>query len=367
MARKLKSDRLLFYTTITLAFAGLVMVYSASNMLKPQAGGQPGLFLAKQILLTVLGVAAMAATMRVNYHAYRLPAVLWTILGVALLSLAVVLLFGPRINGARRWFQIAGVGIQPSEFAKLAMIMYAAAVLDRRMDRIADLRYSLGPIAVVLAVVLGLIYFEPDMGNSVVLLAVISVMVFAAGIPWKVTAWLGGALVPLVGLVAVLQRYRIRRFLVFLNPESDPQGDGFQLIQSLIAVGTGGITGRGLGESIQKMLYLPYPQSDFVYAVTAEELGLVGVTLMLLGFVLVAWRGLRVVFRAPDAYGSLLALGVTTMIAVQAFVHISVVLGLVPTKGIPLPLVSAGGSSLIVTLAAVGVLLNISQQASAEG
>jgi cell division protein FtsW len=192
-------------------------------------------------------------------------------------------------------------------------------------------------------------------------------MVFAAGVPMRYLLALAGGIVPLLVGIARLEPYRIKRFTIFLHPETDPLGDGFQILQSLIAVGTGGVTGRGLGESVQKLFYLPYPHTDFIYAVTAEELGLVGATVMMALFAILTWRGLRVVARAPDAFGALLALGLTMMIAVQAFVNISVVLGLLPTKGIPLPFVSAGGSSLIVSLAGMGVLLNISQQASAEG
>lgn len=367
MARKLKSDRMLFYTTMVLAFSGLVMVYSASNMLTPQNASQSSVFLIKQILFTVLGVAAMAATMKINYHAYRMPTFIWALVGFTILALVAVLVVGPRINGTHRWFKLAGVGVQPSELAKIAMIIFAAAVLERRMDRIKDLRYALGPIAAVMAIMLALIVKQPDFGSAVAVLAVVAVMVFAAGVPMRYLLALAGGIVPLLVGIAILEPYRIKRFTIFLHPETDPLGDGFQILQSLIAVGTGGVTGRGLGESVQKLFYLPYPHTDFIYAVTAEELGLVGATVMMALFAILTWRGLRVVARAPDAFGALLALGLTMMIAVQAFVNISVVLGLLPTKGIPLPFVSAGGSSLIVSLAGMGVLLNISQQASAEG
>ena len=367
MARKLKFDRMLFYTTIVLAFSGLVMVYSASNMLTPQDGSQSGAFLIKQILFIVFGLAVMAAAMKFDYHAYRMPAFIWTMLTITIVALLAVLVFGPKINGTHRWFRLAGVSLQPSELAKITMIIFAAAVLEQRMDRIKELRYSLGPIAVLLAILFALFYLEPDFGSAVAVVAVVAVMVFAAGIPIRYLMFIGAGAIPLLALFAILEPYRVRRFLIFLHPEQDPLKDGFQILQSLIAVGTGGVTGRGLGESVQKMAYLPYPHTDFIYAVTAEELGLVGATLMLVCFAILTWRGLRVVSRAPDAFGSFLALGITAMLAVQAFVNISVVLGLMPTKGIPLPFVSAGGSSLIVSLAAMGALLNISQQASAEG
>ena len=367
MARKLKSDRVLFFTTIVLTFSGLVMVYSASIMLTLQDGSQSGELLAKPLLFTVFGLAVMAATMRVNYHAYRLPTFIWTLLAFTIVALVMVLVFGPKINNTHRWLRLGRVSIQPSEFAKITIIIFAAAVLEQRMDRIKELRYALGPIAAVLAVVLPLIVFEPDYGTAVAVLAVVAVMVFAAGIPFRHLLLIAGVTLPLVAAVGLLAPYRVSRFLIFLHPELDPLGKGFHILQSLIAVGTGGVTGRGLGGSVQKLAYLPYPSSDFIYAVTAEELGLVGATLMLAGFGILTWRGLRVVSRAPDAFGSLLALGLTAMIAVQAFVNISVVLGMMPTKGIPLPFVSAGGSSLIVSLAGMGVLLNISQQASADG
>jgi cell division protein FtsW len=196
------------------------------------------------------------------------------------------------------------------------------------------------------------------------ILAIAGVMVFGAGLAYSYAGVLALALVPMAGVIAWLEPYRVRRMLAFLNPWEDPQGDGFQAVQSMIAVGTGGVTGRGLGYSVQKLFYLPYPHTDFIYAVVAEELGLIGATLILVGFCIMTWRGLRIVSRAPDAFGSFLALGLTTMIAVQAFVNISVVLGLMPTKGIPLPLVSAGGSSLLINLIAMGILLNVSQHAS---
>jgi cell division protein FtsW len=275
------------------------------------------------------------------------------------------LLFGPEINGTHRWFAVAGVGIQPSELAKLALILFTAAVLERRMDRIGEPKYALGPIVVVLAPVLALIMFQPDFGSSVALLAIVAVMVFAAGLPWRYIASAAVAVVPVVAAVAVLAPYRVRRLTAFLDPWEVRLGDGYQVVQSLIAVGSGGLTGKGLGYSVQKLGYLPYPNTDFIYAVVGEELGLAGASLVLICFCVITWRGLNAASHAPDAFGSLLALGLTAMIAVQAFVNMSVVLSLLPTKGITLPFISAGGSSLLVSLAGMGVLLNISQRASA--
>jgi cell division protein FtsW len=270
------------------------------------------------------------------------------------------------VNNARRWFSLGGLGVQPAELAKLTAIFFVAAILERRRHRINDLRYALVPIGVVVAGLIVLIMFEPDFGTSVSLAVIAAIMVFAAGLNYGYLA--GGilAVLPIVGYLAVSAPYRFKRILTFLNPWADPLGDGFQIIQSLIAVGTGGITGKGLMHGVQKLFYLPEPQSDFIYAVISEELGLIGATLVLVCFSVIVWRGLRVALRAPDTFGAYLAMGLTAMVGVQAFVNMSVVLSLLPTKGIPLPFVSAGGSSLIINLVGMGVLLNVSQHASTE-
>ncbi|MFO7691752.1 MAG: putative lipid II flippase FtsW [Vicinamibacterales bacterium] len=365
MARKLKFDRLLFITTLALIAVSIVMVYSASNLMAAQESVRPNAYLAKQALFAAMGLVAMFIAMRIDYERYRDPRLVVGLLAFTLVALAAVLLIGPRINGTRRWFAVAGVGIQPSELAKLAIILFTAAVLERRMERISEPGYAVGPIVVAVVPVLGLMMLQPDFGSSLVLLAIVAVMVFAAGLPWRYVVKAGAVIVPVVAVVAILDRYRIRRLTAFLDPWADRQDSGYQLVQSLIAVGSGGVTGNGLGYGVQKLGYLPYPHTDFIYAVVGEELGLVGATVLLACFCVITWRGLKTASRAPDAFGSLVALGLTAMIGVQAFVNMSVVLGLLPTKGITLPFVSAGGSSLIVSLVGMGVLLNISQRASA--
>jgi cell division protein FtsW len=290
---------------------------------------------------------------------------IWTGLGVVGLALIAVL-FSPPVNNARRWFGFAGIGVQPSEMAKLVAIFFIAALLERRMHRIDDIKYALMPIGLVVLGLVGLILLEPDFGTSMALVLVAAVMVFAAGLNYRYI--LGVILVgaPAVYILVMGTAYRRQRVLTFLDPWRDPLGAGFQIIQSLIAVGTGGVWGKGLMNGVQKLFYLPEPHTDFIYSVISEELGLVGATLVLLCFCVVTWRGLRVALRAPDTFGAFLALGLTTMVAVQAFFNISVVLGLLPTKGIPLPFVSAGGSSLLVNLIGMGILLNVSQHASSE-
>jgi cell division protein FtsW len=366
MARKLKSDKLLFIATLALVCASLVMVYSSSAVIgMEQYQQRPTFFLFKQVTFALLGLALMPVLMKIDYRRYRQPAVIWTALAMVGFALVAVL-FGPRINGARRWFGIAGIGVQPSEFAKIVVIFFVAAILERRMDRIDDLRHSLLPVGVVLGCIVGLIMLQPDLGTALSIIVIVSAMVFAAGINYRYIVGLLLVSVPAAYIVLMSADYRQRRMKVFLDPWSDPLGDGFQVIQSLIAVGTGGWMGRGLMAGVQKLYYLPYPHTDFIYAVIGEELGLLGTTVILACFCVIAWRGLRTSMRAPDRFGAFLALGLTAMVVVQAFFNISVVLGLLPTKGIPLPFVSFGGSSLLMSMVGMGILLNVSQHASAS-
>jgi cell division protein FtsW len=362
MARKLKSDRILFLTTILLVAVSIVMVYSASAVMADDKLGQPYFYLIKQLLWATLGVALLRLVMRVDYRVYREPVFIWSCLAVVTIALVAVL-FGPAVNNARRWFAIGGLGIQPSELAKLVAIIFIAALLERRMHRINEIRYALLPISIVVGILVGLILLEPDFGTAMSLALIAAVMVFAAGLNY---AYIAGAVLATLPVVAVLvmgSAYRRKRLMTFVHPWDDPLGDGFQIIQSLIAVGTGGITGRGVMNGVQKLFYLPEAHTDFIYAVISEELGLLGATCVLACFCVITWRGLRIALRAPDAFGAYIALGLTTMVAVQAFVNMSVVLGLLPTKGIPLPFVSAGGSSLLINLIGMGVLLNVSQHA----
>jgi cell division protein FtsW len=303
--------------------------------------------------------------MRVDYRTYRNEPFIWSLLGVVVLMLVAVLFSAP-VNGTRRWFGVGGLGIQPSELAKVACVFFTALMLERRMHRIDELSYSLLPIALIVGLIVALVLLQPDFGTSISLALVVAVMVFAAGLHYRYFVGLALVALPAIYIVLVAAPYRRRRLLAFWDPWADPLGDGFQIIQSLVAVGTGGVFGRGLMGGVQKLFYLPEPHTDFIYAVISEELGLIGATAILLCFCVIAWRGLRIAARAEDTFGSFVALGLTTMIAAQAFVNISVVLGLMPTKGIPLPLVSFGGSSLLINLLGMGVLLNISQHETSE-
>jgi cell division protein FtsW len=365
VARTLKYDKVLFTATLLLVCAGIVMVYSASALVALERYQQPYLFVTRQVMWTVLGLALLAVAMRIDYRTYRNDTFVWALLGLVTLMLVAVLFSAP-INGTRRWFGVGGLGVQPSELAKLVCVLFTALILERRMHRIDEVSYSLLPIGIVVSVLMGLILLQPDFGTAMALLLIVVAMVFAAGLNYRYLVGTVLVALPAIYLVLVSAPYRRRRLLAFWDPWADPLGDGFQIIQSLIAVGTGGVFGRGLMEGVQKLFYLPEPHTDFIFAVIGEELGLIGATGVLACFCLIGWRGLRISLRAQDSFGSFVALGLTSMIVVQAFVNMSVVLGLLPTKGIPLPLVSAGGSSLLISLLGMGVLLNISQHESAE-
>ncbi len=362
MARKLKVDIVLVWAILALLVVGLAGVYSASVLMAQRAHQDSFYYLIRQALWAMLGVACLLVTMRVDYHVYRHRLALVAMLASTTLGLIVVYLLRP-VNGSHRWLGFGGLGIQPSEFAKIVTIIFIAATLEEWLERRELLKPVLSRIATVVAVFLVLIVKEPDLGSALALAAIACSMLFVAGISYRWVAAVGAiaamAVPPLIYLV--MKGYHMGRLQAWLDPWSVREGKGFQVIQSFIAVGSGGVTGKGFMQGVQKMLYLPEPHNDFIYAVIGEEVGLIGTTIVLLLFAVVAWRGLRAARRAPDAYGSLLATGITALLALQAFVNMSVVTGLLPAKGIALPFVSAGGSSMAASLLATGILLNVSQ------
>ena len=363
MARKLKSDKLLFTATLLLVCISVVMVYSASAVMAVEAKQAPYYYLLKQAAWALLGLCFVPIVMRIDYRAYRQPMVIWTMLGVVSLALVAVL-FGRPVNGARRWLGVGPLGVQPSELAKIAIVFCTAALLERRMERIDEVGYSLVPIGLAVGLIVALILAEPDLGTAVTVLMIAAAMVFAAGLNYGYILGLLLTSLPVGYVLIATSEYRMKRVHAFLDPYSDALGDGYQMIQSMIAVGTGGLTGRGLMNGLQKLFYLPEPHNDFIYGVIGEELGLIGSTVVVICFCIITWRGLRTAMRAPDRFGTFVAIGLTTMIGFQAFFNISVVLGLLPTKGIPLPFVSAGGSSLLINMIGMAVLLNVSQHAT---
>ena len=358
MARKLKTDAWLFTATLLLLAVSAAWVYSASANAK-----DPEELLIKQGMWIAVGIVGMLVMMQWDYHLFLRPKALPILVGLVVVGLVAVF-FGRPIRGATRWISFGPLNLQPSEFAKLTVILFAASSIGRKLEANEPLPPAFARIGLLVALLAGLIYKEPDAGTAATVAGISVAIVFAAGIPYRWVA-VGALAAPLAVVLAVLDEgYRWERWVAFIYG-TDPQGAGYQGIQSLIAVGTGGWWGRGFMEGVQKMGYLPFPHNDFIYAVIAEEKGLVGATFVLACFAVIVWRGLRVAQTAPDAFGSLVAVGITAMIGLQALFNISVVLSLVPNKGIPLPFVSAGGSSMLVSLLAMGILLNISQQASA--
>jgi cell division protein FtsW len=362
MAKRVSVDRWLFTVTMLLVFVGLVMVFSASAVMARERFGSEYAFLSKQLMWAAAGLIAMVLAMQVDYRRYRHPALVFPLLGLTTLLLISVF-FLDRSHNTHRWFRVGAFSFQPSELAKPVLILFLAYFLAGRTKDMDDARNTLLPAAAPVVVLLGLIVLQPDLGTAIACASIAACILYVAGMRLRYFAYaVGASLVPLYFLIFHVA-FRRDRILAFLNPYAERQKAGFHLIQSLIAVSTGGITGTGLMEGKQKLFYLPEPHTDFIFAVTAEELGLVGAMFVVTLFAIFLWRGMRASWRTEDVFGRYLAVGITSMVVLQAFINISVVLGMMPTKGIPLPLVSYGGSSLFVTLACVGVLLNITKQA----
>lgn len=363
MARTLRSDKVLFWEALALVCASLVMLYSASAVVASNREGDPyGVFF-HQLPWAILGVVALLVMMRVDYHVLRKPEVIWPVVGFTVVALMAVFLF-PARKGATRWIGLFGLHFQPSELAKLVAVVFSATVLERRMHRIDDVKWALGPVLLVAGGMAALIVAQNDLGTPLVLVMAVAATIVAAGLAWRYLAGMALVMLPVIAGLIVMAPHRMSRVMSFMDPEANLTGSGYQLWQSKIALGVGGFLGVGLGKGIQKLTFLPEPQNDFIFAVIGEELGLMGTTAMVIAFAVIAWRGLRASLIAPDRFGSLLGVGLTMMIAVQAMVNMTVVTGMAPTKGLPLPLVSAGGSALLMNMIAMGILLNISQQAS---
>jgi cell division protein FtsW len=362
MAKRVSVDRWLFGATLLLVLLGLVMVFSASAVMAKDRFGSPYTFVLRQLAWAISGVLAMLALMRVDYRRYKHPAIVFTLLGVTMVLLVGVL-FLDRSHNTHRWIRFGSFSFQPSELAKPALILYLAYFLETRTKAIDDWRRTLLPAALPSILFSLLIIKQPDLGTALVCMAMTASVLFVAGMELKYLGYGFAASLPLLYYLLFHVGFRRQRMLAFLDPWADAQGAGFHMIQSLIAVGTGGITGLGLMEGKQKLFYLPEPHTDFIFAVIAEELGLLGAVAVVALFGVICYRGMRAAIRTSDLFGRFLAVGITSTIAIQAFFNISVVLGILPTKGIPLPLISYGGTSLFITLACIGVLLNISQQA----
>lgn len=360
MAKKLAPDKWLFAATVGLALFGVVMVYSASALIAQRENGSQFYYVIKQGMWTTIGFAVMFGTMQFNYQQLKRRRIVYGLLIITVFMLLAVFAFS-RTNGAHRWIKLAGFSLQPSELAKLTLALFLAYFLELKAGEERDFFRTFVPCGFVTVILVLLIVLEPDLGTALMLGVVFTVMTFTAGARLKHLAVAAApALVVLAGML-IFVPWRFGRIITFLDPWADPQNKGFQVVQSLIAVGSGGAHGLGFAQGKQKMLFLPFAHSDFIFAVVSEELGLIGALGVVGVFALFLWRGIRAALHAPDRFGMLLSVGIVTSIVAQALFNISVVLSMVPTKGIPLPFISYGGSSLVPTLAAVGILLNVSQ------
>lgn len=355
----------MFGIAASLALFGAMMVYSASAMfaLKESNSASQFTYFYKQIAFTVGGLAAMFIVSKIDYRIYQKPWVVISICGVTVVMLLAVFGFPP-INGARRWIRVGGFSFQPSELAKIALPIFLAYFLTKKEETVADLKGTVFPCLLVFGILAGLVFLEKDLGTTIVLCAIFSVVYFAAGARILHIASVAGVLM-LIGIGAIFfAPWRVARMMAFLDPFEYADDEGYQVVQSLYAIGSGGIFGEGYAKGHQKLFYLPYPYSDFIFSVVGEELGLVGTLAVVIAFGLLLWRGARAAVMAPDRFGNLLAIGIITGIIVQALFNISVVTSILPAKGIPLPFISYGGSSVVVTLIGVGIMLNISKFAT---
>jgi len=361
MAKRVSVDKWLFTVILLLVFLGLIMVFSASAVMARERFGSSYSFLLRQLGWAAAGIAAMLVVMNIDYKQYRRSSIVFTFLGFTCLLLVGVFLFHDSHN-THRWIKLGPLSFQPSEPAKPAIILYLAYFLESRWQQIADWKHVLLPAAAPSVLLAALIIKEPDLGTAVACMAITASVLYIAGMKMRYLGY--GLLASLLPLYLLIVRvpWRWHRIIAFLDPWKDPQGHGFHIIQSMIAVSTGGLMGAGLMEGKQKLFYLPEPHTDFIYANIAEELGLWGAALVVVLFSVFLYRGIRTALRTQDPFARFLATGITAMVVVQALINMSVVLGMMPTKGIPLPFVSYGGSSLFITLASVGILLNITQQ-----
>jgi cell division protein FtsW len=361
VAKRVSVDRWIFVVTVLLVSIGLMMVFSASAVLSREKFGSAYTFLVRQAVWAVAGLIAFAVLMNTDYRKLKSPPVVFSLLGVTLFLLVAVF-FLDRSHNVHRWIRLGAASFQPSELAKPALILFLSYFMAERGSDLSDWKRTLLPAAIPTLLFTALIMKQPDLGTALMCLAVSGAIFFTAGMQMRYLGYAFAAMVPVLYVMIWRVPWRRDRMLAFMDPFADPQGKGFHTIQSLIAVSTGGVTGAGLMEGKQKLFYLPEPQTDFIFAVTAEELGLIGSLIVVSLFGIFCVRGFRAAMRAKDPFARYLAVGITTMIGVQALFNISVVLALLPTKGIPLPFISYGGSSLLIMLASVGVLLNITKQ-----
>ncbi len=351
----------LFLVTAILLAIGTVMIYSSSSVFAYELYGSSAYFLKRHLLFMLVGLIAAVALMSFDYGKLKNFTKPFLLFSILLLIAVFIPGIGRAAGGARRWISLGPISFQPSEIAKMALVFYAADVLARKQSEIKDFLYGLLPLMMALGACMVLILLEPDLGTAIALACLIIIMAFIAGVDIKQLLFMTiPGLIAIIGLIA-MKPYRIKRIMAFWNPWNDPRGSGFQIIQSMIAMGTGGLFGVGLAHSKQKLFYLPEAHTDFIFSIIGEELGLVGTLGTVLLFAIFIWLGFRIAYSARDLFGQFLAFGLVTMLALQVIINIAAVTGSIPTKGMPLPFISSGGTSLVYSLASVGLLLNIAK------
>ncbi|MPW25180.1 putative lipid II flippase FtsW [Alkalibaculum sp. M08DMB] len=359
-SKKVPSDFLLIFCILSLLCIGVIMVFSASIYTSAvKYNGDQYFLFKKQLLFAGVGLIVMMVVSKINYKIYHRYHKI--ILAISILLLIAVLFVGQELNGARRWFSLGGLSLQPSEIAKYGVVIFCAATLSSMKDQVRSFRKGLLPYLILIGVVSGLIYKQPNLSTALIIAVIVIGMVFVAGGNLGYIMGLGGGLVGAALYAMLFIGWRKDRVESFFDPSANITGSGWQARQSLLALGSGGIFGQGLGNGKQKMFYLPEPQNDFIFAHIGEELGLIGTLLILALFLLLIWRGLRISLYAPDTFSSLLSFGVVLMVGLQVLINVCVVTQIIPVTGIPLPFISAGGSSLLFLMGGMGILLNISK------
>ncbi|WIF94752.1 stage V sporulation protein E [Caminicella sporogenes] len=364
MARK-NIDFSLMITTFILVVIGIIMVFSSSAYYSLNKFQDSFYFLKKDLMWALIGTGAMFFTMNFDYkklRKYSFPAFLISII----LLILVLTPLGISINGARRWLGVGSITFMPGEISKLCVILFVANSLSNNIKNIKSFFKGIFPYLLIIGLYFSLIIFQPNLSTAGTISLIIMAMLFVAGMRWIHMIFLGSCGVGLLIVMIILAPYRMKRVVGFLDPFADPKGTGYQVIQSLLALGSGGIFGVGLGKSIQNKLYIPEPQNDFIFATIGEELGFIGCITVILLFLFLIWRGIRIAINAPDIFGCLVATGITSMIAIQVMINIAVATSSMPVTGVPLPFISFGGNALVIFMAAIGILLNISRYASID-
>lgn len=358
----MKKERiLLIIAVVLLNLFGLIMIYSASNIWSEYKFNDPYKYLKSQGLFLIISYITLFIVSKVPYVEYKKKSNVIFLVCVVLLVLVLIPGVGSVRNGSRSWFGIGGFGIQPSEFTKLGLIIFTSKYLSNNNKEIRDIKKGVLPILGILLLIFGLIMLEPDFGTGVVIVMTIVVLLFTSGV--KMNFFIKIGVLGLIGVVAliIIAPYRMQRILSFINPWNDPLGSGFQIIQSLYAIGPGGLLGLGFGNSVQKHFYLPEPQTDFIFSIISEEFGFMGVLLVSILFITIIYSGFKIAMKCEDLFGKYLAFGITFGLAFQTMLNLMVVVGLIPVTGVTLPFLSYGGSSLLITMCGMGILLNISK------